>query len=276
MIPMINNLEQKLEASLRYITSRVSLRPEIGIVLGSGLGNFTNSFQPIASINIADIPHYPRPTVAGHTGSLLFGKYAGRGILAFRGRIHYYETGDMIPVLYPINVAKMLGVRTLLLTNAAGGIHSKLKPGDFMLLKDHINLTFVKFPRIVSAGTTTASPVYDKELRNKIKQAAAKLKIKLKEGVYCGLKGPSYETASEIAMLDKIGADAVGMSTVNEAALAHALGMRVAGISCITNLSTGISDAKLSHAEVTVVANTVKSSFNKLIAAIIDQFVKIE
>lgn len=266
---MTTDIEKKLDASILYIKSRVSLQPTIGIILGSGLGHFSGPFRSIASVNIADIPHYPPTTVVGHAGNLLFSELHGVGILAFRGRIHFYESGTLSQVLYPIHIAKRLGINTLLLTNAAGGINSTFQPGDFMLIKDQINLTFAKYPSAGVTGALVHPPLYDEELRLLIQRTASKLKIRMREGTYCGLRGPSYETASEIKMLKNMGADAVGMSTVNEVSLANALGMRVAGISCITNLSTGISKAKLSHSEVTVVANTVKSKFSKLVGSVI-------
>jgi len=260
-------LDKYLDESVRYISSKISSQPLLAIILGSGLGQFASSFRSVATIDAPDIPHYPHPTVQGHNGELLFGTFEGKSVLAFRGRIHYYESGNLFQALYPVYIAKRLGVQLLLLTNAAGAIHAKLKPGDLMLLRDHVNMTFIKFPPHTFIKTTKHAPMYDERLRKMIRQSASQLNITLKEGVYCGLKGPSYETAAEIRMLRKLGADAVGMSTVNEATLAYGLGMRVAGISCITNLSTGISKAKLSHHEVTVVANTVKQKFQRLVKA---------
>ncbi len=271
---MYDILEKYLDDSVRFITSRVSSRPLLAVILGSGLGQFVTSLRSVAKIDAADIPHYPHPTVTGHVGKLLFGTVDGKSVLAFRGRIHYYESGNLIQALYPIYIAQRLGVRYLLLTNAAGAIHPKLKPGDLMLLRDHLNMTFIKYPPPARPISAKHPPLYDEELRKIIRGTASKLRITLKEGVYCGLKGPSYETAAEIRMLRKLGADAVGMSTVNEATLANALGMRVAGVSCITNLSTGISDAKLSHEEVTTVANTVKQTFQKLVRASIQNILR--
>lgn len=258
---------QKLKESIRAIRKETRLIPRIAIILGSGLGEFADSISQTRIIDNRSIPHYPRSTVEGHSGRLIFGKIKKIPVLAFQGRVHYYETGNVETILYPIRVAKALGIRKLIVTNAAGGINKGFVPGDLMLIADQINLTF-EYGSVIKPGKPK-KPLYDLEYQERIKEVAALKKIPLQTGTYCGIKGPSYETASEVRMLGGLGADAVGMSTVNEVSLAVGLGMRVAGFSCITNFATGISAQKLSHDEVTEVANKVKHTFGDLINAVI-------
>jgi purine-nucleoside phosphorylase len=260
--------ESKVKESLHVIRAVTKIRPKIALVLGSGLGDFADTLESKCEIEITTIPHYPRSTVEGHKGKLVFGKYRSIPLLVFQGRIHYYESGKLESVLYPIRIAHGLGVSTLIVTNAAGGINDKFHAGDLMMITDHINLTFenpLKGIRIRKHH----KELYDKKFQQVVLDAAAMKNISLQQGVYCGLKGPAYETAAEVEMTRRLSADAVGMSTVNEVAFACGLGMRVAGISCITNLSTGITGMKLSHEEVTVVANRVKQSFSELLGEII-------
>ena len=266
----INTTTSNLKQSVRFIRSKTSLRPKIAIIFGSGLGDFAEGLNTNTVIDSKTIPHYPKSTVEGHRGKLIFGKMGKTPIIGFQGRVHFYETGKLETVLYPILVAHQLGVKTLIVTNAAGGINSAMTPGDLMLITDQINLTFENAFKD-SPTKKTSKKVYDHKLNEIILKIAEKKSIELKQGVYCGLKGPSYETAAEIRMLKKIGADAVGMSTVNETSLAVSLGMRVAGISCITNLATGGSKEKLSHAEVTEVAQMAKQSFTELLAGLIEK-----
>jgi len=263
-----SQIGKDVKESIKAIREHTSSRPRLAVILGSGLGEFADTLKDSTRIRTSSIPHYPRSTVSGHEGKLIFGRLDSIKILVFQGRVHFYETGDLETALYPIRVAHALGITKLIVTNAAGGISSELHPGDLMIITDQINLSFER------AYTTRADRVrnkglYDKELRNFIEEVAREKDIPIREGVYCGLKGPSYETAAEIRMARHIGADAVGMSTVNEVSLAVSLGMRVAGISCITNLSTGISDQKLSHGEVTEVANLVKHLFASLLEGVI-------
>ncbi len=281
---------KNIDESLRYIRAHVTARPHIAVVLGSGLGDFADTLHKTQSVETKNIPHYPRSTVIGHQGKLVFGNLERVPLLAFQGRVHFYETGTIETILYPIRIAHALGVKTLLVTNAAGGVSRKFKPGDLMLIEDQINLTFEKPGRGLrfafwdlscydeprkknpSGKFAINNPqfeIYDKSLQALILRTAKLTKTPLKSGVYMGVKGPSYETAAEIRMARDIGADAVGMSTVNEVSLAVTLGMRVAGISCITNLATGISKEKLSHAEVTEVANMAKKDFTALLQRVL-------
>lgn len=254
-----------IEESVQYIRSITGASPKAGIILGSGLGDFADGLEQVARIPTGDIPHYPKSTVQGHKGFLVFAKLDGIDILAFQGRKHFYESGSLDTVLFPVLVAHSMGIRTLLITNAAGGINRTFVPGDLMILGDQINLTFEHTPAWFPESNR--APVYSSRLINLAEKAARDNGILVKKGVYVGLKGPTYETASEIQMLSRLGADAVGMSTVFEASLASRLSMDVLGISCITNLGTGISPTRLSHHEVTEVGNTVKHTFARLVAS---------
>ena len=261
-------LEDNLKESIKAIRSQTKLKPKIAIILGSGLGEFAKTISSSTVIDTQSIPHYPHSSVEGHKGRLIFGKIGKVKLLAFQGRVHIYETGNIETILYPIRVAHALGIKTLVVTNAAGGINKQFTPGDLMLITDQINLTFEN-PLIDQNKSTTSHQLYNKPIQKLIKTAAQEEKLPIWEGIYCGIKGPSYETAAEVQMIRFFGADAVGMSTVNEVSLANAFGMRVCGISCITNLSTGILDQKLSHKEVTEIANLVKGPFGRLLQAII-------
>ncbi|MBI5021036.1 MAG: purine-nucleoside phosphorylase [Ignavibacteriales bacterium] len=263
------SLEDHLKESVKAIRTQVKLKPKIAIILGSGLGEFAETISSPTIIDTHTIPHYPLSSVEGHKGRLIFGKIGKAALLAFQGRVHFYETGNIETILYPIRVALALGIKTLIVTNAAGGINNRFTPGDLMLITDHLNLTFQN-PLGSKSSPQRNRALYDIDMQRTINEVARSAGIHLQSGIYCGLKGPSYETASEVRMICKLGADAVGMSTVNEVSLAVSLGMRVAGFSCITNLSTGISDKKLSHQEVTEVADRVKHTFSRLITGVVE------
>lgn len=267
----VSSNELHVRKSVAYIRERMGDRPSIAIVLGSGLGDFASQLKRKTIIPVGIIPHYPTPTVQGHSGRLILGKLGSSVVLAFQGRTHYYETGDVSKLLHTIRVAAGLGVRLLLVTNAAGGINRQFRSGDFMLITDQINLTFERpLARLRPVGKVK-KPLYDSSVQEIIARVAAEHEIPIRRGVYCGMKGPSYETAAEVEMIRRIGGDAVGMSTVNEVSLAVRLGMRVGGISCITNLATGVTTARLSHGEVTEVANRVKDRFSALIRGVVQQ-----
>lgn len=258
-----------LDRSIEFIRTRAPGHPSIGLILGSGLGDFADTMPGAVSVPVADIPHYPLPTVEGHKGRLVFGKRSrGDYVLAFQGRTHFYETGSADFVLYPIRIAGGLGISTLIVTNAAGGINRQFSPGDLMVIVDQINLTFE--PVTEGSRAPFHHETFDGALITLAQMKASSVGIHLKKGVYTGVKGPSYETAAEIEMISRLGGDAVGMSTVLETSLASALGMRVLGISCITNKATGIGQSRLSHSEVTEVANRVKKDFSTLLSAIIE------
>ena len=254
----------RVEEAAGHIRSIVSYRPKIGIILGSGMGEFGATLRSSTAVQNDSIPHYPRSTVQGHNGAIICGKLNGVSLMVFQGRVHFYESGDLESVLFPIRVAQKLGIRVLLLTNAAGGVNRNFQPADLMLITDQINLTFENPLRAAPLPGRGAN-LYDGGLQGIIAGVGKERGIELRQGVYCGIKGPSYETAAEVEMIRRAGGDAIGMSTVNEASLAHALGMRVAGISCITNHATGIGEEKLTHAEVTEVAARVKKPLESLL-----------
>lgn len=274
---MINNdsVENYLDNAQKYVLDKIKkFKPEIGLILGSGLGFFAEQLQNAQKINYNDIPGFTKSTVEGHQGKLIFGKIHNKNILAMQGRIHFYETHNMRQVTFPIKLMKRLGVKSIVVTNAAGGINTDFKPGDLMLIKDHIN--FMGTHPCIGKKSEDAkerffdmTEAYDIEYREMIKKLAKELGIDFKEGVYFANTGPSYETPAEVRMIKILGGDAVGMSTVPEVLVARELGMRVCGISCITNMAAGVSKNKLSHKEVTETANRVKSIFVKLIENII-------
>ncbi len=262
-------LDQRLIETLHYIREHVKATPTVGLILGSGLGDFADSLRASTSLLTSDIPHYPPSSVEGHKGRLVFASVSGKEVLAFQGRVHLYESNSVESVLYPIYVAHRLGVETLLITNAAGGVNRSFAPGDLMVITDQINLTGEHITETQRAKPQRSS-LYSNVLSLKAFSVAEAVGLTLKAGVYVGMKGPSYETAAEVEMVQRIGGDAVGMSTVLEASLAGAIGMEVLGISCITNPGTGISTNKLSHTEVTEVGNRVKSSFALLLTRILE------
>ncbi len=253
-------LFQRLETSAKFIQSKITQVPVIGMILGSGLGSLVDAMENKEIVPYADIPDFPQSHVAGHAGNFVFGTIGGQTVVAMQGRIHFYEGLGMKEVAYPVYVMKRLGVRSLIVTNACGGIRPTFKPGDLMLINDFINLLGdnpligenderlgIRFPDM--------SEPYSKRLIAKAKTVADSLGVAYQEGVYALFNGPCYETAAEIRAYASLGADAVGMSTVPETIAANYLGMEVLGISCITNLATGLAKEKHSHEEVLAVAN---------------------
>ncbi len=272
---MESTIKNQIAESIGFIRSKTSSQPTIGIVLGSGLGEFGDLLTDKTTIDTKTIPHYPQSSVPGHAGKLHFGKIAdgkkkSAELLVFQGRVHFYETNDLAKVVYPIDVAAALGIKKLIVTNAAGGINRQFAPGDLMFIEDYLNITLRNPLRGRSKRTHAAvRPAFSRAMLAKAKDAARENGIPYKEGVYCWTTGPTYESAAEIQMIDKLGADAAGMSTVPEMIVAAEYGIEVLGISCITNLATGLSSEKLSHAEVTVVANRVKQNFTTLVSKIV-------
>lgn len=267
---------ETVQQSAEYILRHSTLRPTCGIVLGSGLGGLVDRMTDKTVIPYADIPHFPRSTVAGHAGNLVIGRLAGQTVAALQGRFHYYEGFSMREVTYPVYVLKLLGVRTLVITNACGGIDRGLAPGDLMLLSDHINMLGnnsligpnderfgPRFPDMTEA--------YSLRLRALAQSAAAELGIPCKEGVYAIFSGPCYETAAEIRAYRALGADAIGMSTVPETIAANYLGLEVLGIACITNMATGIAERKHSHEEVLAVADRASADLCRLAERVIEK-----
>ena len=248
-------------------------QPGVAIILGSGLGGLAASIERAVRIPFAEIPGFPSATVVGHAGVMIAGLLEGRRVLALAGRFHMYEGHDAALAAFPVRVMHALGARVLIVSNAAGGIRRTLVPGDLMLIDDHINLMW----RSPLAGPVEAgeqrfpdmSEPYDAALRAAAREVARAEGIPLTEGTYCGLLGPAYETPAEVRMLDRLGADAVGMSTVPEVTVARSLGMRVLGISCITNMACGLSPHPLSHAEVIETSARVAEQFQKLVKEVV-------
>lgn len=264
----MSNLNEQVGASVAFIRKCIHTSPALGMVLGSGLGDFADSLPNAISIATSSIPNYPRISVEGHKGRLVFAEVDKHEILVFQGRVHFYESDDLEAVLYPVRVAYDLGIRTLIVTNAAGGVNPSLAPGDLMVITDQINLTSLHLPSLIGKPISHQM-AYSRKLIQLAFHTGESHGLLLKKGVYAGVLGPSYETASEVEMIRRIGGDAVGMSTVMEVSLASSLGMEVLGISCITNRATGISSSRLSHDEVTEVANRVKKDFALLLSLII-------
>lgn len=259
----------RVEEAAAALRGRVGAA-DVGVVLGSGLGDFASSLEDRVTIPYGEIPHWPATAVVGHAGQLVVGGLAGRGVVALSGRVHFYEGHDMRTVTFGTRVLGRLGVRTLVLTNAAGGINTQLKPGTLMLMDDHINLLGsnpLAGPNDERFGTRfpDMSEVYSKRLRGIAGEAARERGLALAHGVYVAVHGPSYETPAEIRFLRTIGADAVGMSTVPEAIAARHMGMEVLGISCITNAAAGVLPQPLVHDEVMEVARRVRGEFLALL-----------
>lgn len=265
-----------MKETIEFIQKQIKdFVPEIGIILGSGLGDFADNLDGIR-IKYSDIPGFETSTVAGHKGQLVFAKVCGKNAVIMQGRYHYYEGYHMSRIVYPIKVMKKLGVNTLIITNAAGSVNKKYNAGDLMIIKDHINLMGVN-PLIGENDSTLGdrfpdmTEVYNHSLAECAENKARELKLSVHKGVYAAMSGPSYETPAEINMLRIMGADAVGMSTVPEALVANYCGIKVLGISCITNSAAGVHPSRLSHSEVVETAAKVKDSFMKLLIGVIEE-----
>lgn len=267
---------QQTHKAAQYIQEQFPHKIDVAMVLGSGLGVLCDSIQSPIEIPYSQIPNFPISTVPGHDGKMVLGKLGEKTVLAMSGRFHYYEGYSMQEVTFPIRAMKLLGVEKLILTNAAGGINTKYQPGDLMLICDHIKLfddSPLRGKNIEEFGTRfpDMSCVYGKELRELAKIVAVTNQIKLQEGAYFYMPGPSFETPAEIRAIRTLGADAVGMSTVPEAIVARHCGMEVLGISCISNMAAGILDKPLTHSEVLETGEKVKRTFAKLIKGIVEK-----
>ena len=244
-------------------------RPDIGIVLGSGLGGLAHDIESATSVAFNEIPGFPAATVSGHAGALVAGKLGGRNVVALAGRFHMYEGHPAQLAAFPVRVMHELGAPIYFASNAAGGVNRSLKAGDLMIITDHLNLTGVNpLTGPVQDGDERfpdMSAPYDIELRELLRAAAAKVGVEPKEGVYACLPGPSFETRAEVRMLQTLGADAVGMSTVPEVIVARAIGMRAAGMSCIANAASGVTDAPVLHADVLEVTARAARGFQALV-----------
>jgi purine-nucleoside phosphorylase len=265
---------QLADSAARVVLKRTSLRPQIGLVLGSGLGGFADALSDTGRVPYTEIPAFPRSTAIGHAGQMVVGNAAGVPVAAMQGRVHLYEGYSVQEVAFPIRVFARMGVRAVILTNAAGGIDRTYSQGALVLIRDHINLQGqnpliganddrfgVCFPDMTHA--------YTKMYRDAAREEAEKLGITLHEGVYAALAGPSYETPAEIEYLRRIGADLVGMSTVAEVIAARHMGIKVLAISCVTNMAAGILDQPLSHTEVMETGERVKTTFESLLKAVL-------
>jgi purine-nucleoside phosphorylase len=248
----------------------------VGLVLGSGLGTLIQDMKDTVVIPFSKIPHFPISQVEGHQGAFVYGMLEGKPVLALSGRFHFYEGYSLDIVTLPIRIMKEFGVETLILTNACGAVNEAFRPGDLLLIRDHINL--VGLDPLIGQNDASYGPrfpdateIYSNRLRELATQKAKKLGMTLREGVYAWWSGPSYETPSEIKMIRVLGGDAIGMSTVPEALVANHMGMRILGISCLTNMASGILPQKLSHAEVLEVASRVNAAFRNLVKSIVSE-----
>ncbi|MGL6104911.1 purine-nucleoside phosphorylase [Romboutsia sp.] len=272
----MDNIFEKIQESVEFINSKISNQPEIGLILGSGLGVLGDEIQDGVKIKYDEIPNFPVSTVEGHAGCLVIGQLEGKQVVAMQGRFHYYEGYTQQEITFPVRVMKALGAETIIVTNAAGGANKSFKPGDLMVIKDHINLSGnnplmgrnedklgVRFPDMSTAYT----PAYV----NLVKECAKELKMSIQEGVYAFFSGPTYETPAEVRMAQILGADAVGMSTAPEVIVASHSKMDVIGISCITNMAAGILDQPLDHNEVIETTQKVKSEFLSLVKTVVNK-----
>jgi purine-nucleoside phosphorylase len=266
----------KVQETAAWLRQQIGDPPDVAVVLGSGLGDFTTTLKDAKALEYGSIPHWPASTVIGHAGKLVVGTLRGKRVAALSGRVHYYEGHDMRTVTFATRVVAVLGVRTMILTNAAGGINLTFTPGTLMLMDDHINL--MGSNPLVGANDERFGPrfpdmseVYSARLRNVAAAVAESQGLALAHGVYVALHGPSYETPAEIRYLRKIGADAVGMSTEPEAIVARHMQLEVLGISCITNMAAGVLPQPLVHDEVMEVARRVRVRFGTLLEGVIGQ-----
>ena len=274
---MANAVYEKLLKCKEAVRKVTDFEPDVALVLGSGLGGFAENIKIETEISYSDIPGFPVSTVPGHAGKFIFGYLGDKKIVCMKGRIHFYEGYNISDVVLPARLMKMLGAKILFLTNAAGGLGEGFGAGDLMLITDHISV-FAPNPLIgpnldeLGPRFPDMSNVYKKDLQDVIRAVAKENGIDLKEGVYCQCTGPSFESPAEIKMLAKLGVSAVGMSTVNEAIAANHMGMRICGVSCISNLAAGISGEPLSHEEVQEAADKAAPLFTKLVSESIKRF----
>jgi purine-nucleoside phosphorylase len=270
---------ERVSAAVEFIRSKIGdRRPATGLILGSGLGGFADSLSNAVAIDYSDIPHFPRSAVHGHKGRLVVGERNGNMCVAMQGRVHLYEGHSAAAVAFPARVLVALGAKTLIITNAAGGLQPSWEPGTLMLIRDHIDMLRdhpLRGPNDERFGPRfpDMTRAYCPELRQLVKATAAGAGIALQQGVYVAMPGPCYETPAEVKMLQVLGADATGMSTVPEVVVANHMGAKVIGISCITNKAAGITGEPLSHDEVTETANRVRTTFENLLGLILAKLV---
>jgi purine-nucleoside phosphorylase len=271
-------LHERIQAAAQAVRARAAIppdrAPQVGLILGSGLGGYADGLTGATALDFADIPHFPRSHVVGHAGRLVIGERAGARCVAMQGRVHMYEGHSAATVAFPARVLVALGARVLVITNAAGGVNPVWPAGTLMLIRDHLDLLrdqALRGPNDDRLGPRfpDMTAAYAPELRERVRGAAAGAGIALAEGVYAAMPGPAYETPAEVRMLQVLGADAVGMSTVPEVCVARHMGARVIGISCITNQAAGTTGQPLSHDEVTATAARVRTTFEALLDAVL-------
>ncbi|MDQ4121306.1 MAG: purine-nucleoside phosphorylase [Acidobacteriota bacterium] len=265
---------EKAQEAAQFIKSQFDREIQVALVLGSGLGAFANEIENATTISYEQIPHFARSTVEGHAGRLVLGEVEGVSVAIQQGRFHYYEGYDLLEVTFPIRVFGLLGIKNLILTNAAGSINSNFKPGSLMLIRDHLNLMGVnplcgKNDERFGPRFPDMTEVYSRKYQEIAKTMAKEMNLDLRRGVYCALSGPTYETPAEIHYLRYVGADAVGMSTVPEAIVARHQGMKIMAISCISNFAAGISEENINHEEVMEIGQRVAETFKNLLKRVI-------
>lgn len=267
----VEEYKKQLETCKASVREKTDFVPKLALILGSGLGGFAEQIQQEITIPYNEIEGFPLSTVEGHAGQLIFGYLGDLPLVCMQGRVHYYEGYPMSQVVLPIRLLKLLGAEYLVLTNAAGGVNFNFSPGDLMLITDQIS-SLVPSPLIgenldfLGTRFPDMSQIYDTKLQELVRQSAKEENIPLEEGVYLQLTGPAYESPAEVRMCRLLGADAVGMSTTCEAVAANHMGMKIAGISCITNLASGMSDAPLDHTDVQQTADRVAQDFQRLVS----------
>ncbi len=269
-------LVKRINDAASYLQEQLKDKPKFGLILGSGLGVLADEIENPKSIPYNDIPHFPVSTVEGHAGELVCGQLKGKNVIAMKGRFHYYEGYTMEEVTFPVRVMKALGIETIIVTNAAGGVNRNFEPGDLMIIEDHINFAFDnplmgKNDDSLGLRFTDMSNAYDKNLIKVAEEVAEEMRIIIRKGVYTYFTGPTYETPAEIKMVEFLGGDAVGMSTASEVMAAVHGGQKVLGISCISNMAAGILPQPLSHDEVIETTQRVKSQFTAYIKGILER-----
>lgn len=274
----MTDLLTRLDEAAAAIRERTAVRPTIGVVAGSGLGAFADSLEDPAVVPFGEIPHFPAPTVAGHSGALVVGQVGGVPTVALKGRVHAYEGYSLDEVVFPVRVLGRLGIRILVLTNAAGAINPAFAPGELMILSDHINLLGnpLRGPNAAPLGPRfpDMSDAYDRDLRQRAVAACAAAGVTAHEGVYIAVPGPSYETPAEIRMARTLGADAVGMSTVPEVIAARHMGLRVLALSCLTNEAAGVSPEPLDHQDVLAVTERLRTTLLDVLTRVVVEAAK--
>lgn len=266
----MEQIASKIKEAVQMIKARMGVKPTVGLILGSGLGDLAEEIEDAIKLKYEDIPHFSVSTVHGHAGQLVIGQLRGLPVVAMQGRFHFYEGYSMQEITFPVRVMKGLGVDTLVVTNACGGMNNNFQPGDLMIIQDHLNMTGANpliGPNDEELGPRfpDMSRAYDPELIQFVEKSAELLKLPVQKGVYAGISGPSFMTPAELMMLRNLGADAVGMSTVPEVIVANHMGIRVLGIACVTDMAIGEQLEPLSHEQVMAVADQSKPKFIQLV-----------